>query len=213
MNNYICARIRNILHMKNASLIINIVLIVAVLLLYIDRFSNRSGNDSSSENTNVVNSGEGVTVAYVQMDSLLNNYSLYNELRVQFNQNQQRLESNLASKSRTLETKAADLQSKMEQRLVTQRQAEDMQRQLMQEQQNLIALRDEMAGKLMSDEQVMNKQIYDSIQSYLSDLNKKHNFKVILSTTTGGPVLLADSTLNLTKAVIDGMNKRYKGEK
>jgi len=212
VNSYICGQIRKILTMKNASLILNIVLIVAVLLLYIDRFANRTGS-SATENSTVVNTGEGATVAYVEMDSLLFNYSLYNELREQFNQNQQRLESNLASKSRTLESKAADLQSKMEQRLVTQRQAEDMQRQLMQEQQNLLALRDEMASKLMSDEQVMNKQIFDSIQSYLKDLNKKSNFKIILSTTTGGSVLLADSTLNITKAVINGMNQRYKGQK
>ena len=53
--------------MKNISLILNIVLIIAVTLLYIDKFTGNSGN----EDVNTETSGGGGDVVYINLDSLI----------------------------------------------------------------------------------------------------------------------------------------------
>ena len=74
--------------MKNISLILNIVLIIAVTLLYIDKFTGNSGN----EDVNTETSGGGGDVVYINLDSLMNSYDLYNELKTELMQEQQKLE-------------------------------------------------------------------------------------------------------------------------
>ncbi len=194
--------------MKNLSLILNIVLVLAVGYLFIAEFSDSDEAEVSTAST----VEGGIKVAYVQIDSLLVSYDLYNELRLQFNDNQQRMGAELDQKSQNLQRNAADLQQKMENRLITQRQAEAKQKELMQSQQNLLLLRDQLTQKLAMDEQIMNKQVFDSVYSLLNDINAKRKYSVIFSTTQGGNILLADEAMNITLEVINGLNARYKGE-
>lgn len=196
--------------MKNLSLILNIVLLVAVVVLFAMEFSEDK-NEKKENSTEHIQNASDFKVAYVEIDSLLNNYDLYNELAKQFGDNQQRMEAELQQKSQNIQRQGADLQQKMQQRLITMRQAEAKQKELMQAQQNLIQLRDQLTQKLAMDQQIMNKQVYDSVYSFLNDLNTKRHYKIIFSTAQSNPILLADSTLNITKEVIDGLNRRYKG--
>jgi outer membrane protein len=196
--------------MKNLSLILNIVLVLAVGYLFIAKFSSNENVNAASESSV---SADGIKVAYVQIDSLLVSYDLYNELRQQFSDNQQRMSADLDKRAQKLQADGADLQQKMENRLITQRQAEARQKELMQDQQNLIALRDQLTQKLSMDEQIMNKQVYDSVYSFLNHLNAKRNYNVIFSTTQGGNILMADTAMNITSEVIKGLNERYTGKK
>ncbi len=197
--------------MKNLSLILNIVLLVAVAFLFVEVLGDK---DKSNEQENKVSAttGQALNVAYVEMDSLLKNYNLYNDLSKQFGNNQQRMEAELGQKSQKLQQEAADLQQKMQNRLITQRQANAKQKELVQRQQNLVQLRNQSSQKLAMDNQIMNKQVYDSIYSFLNDLNAKHHYKIIFSSAQSNPILLADSTLNITREVLKGINTRYLGK-
>jgi outer membrane protein len=197
--------------MKNLSLVLNIVLVLAVGYLFIAHFSGKKGDESGSGQISQGVPGE-MHVAYIQIDSLLVSYNLYNELREQFNDNQQRMGAELDQKSIKLQRDAADLQQKMENRLITQRQAEAKQKELMDAQQNLLLLRDQLTQKLAMSEQIMNKQVYDSVYSYLNDLNAQRKYNIIFSTTQGGSILMADSLMDITAEVIKGLNERYNGK-
>jgi len=196
--------------MKNLSLVLNIVLIVAVAILFAMEFSDK---EETHENEGQhVATESGFNVAYVQIDSLLNSYDLYNDLSKQFGDNQQRMESELQQKSQKLQREASDLQQKMQQRLITQRQADAKQKQLMQAQQNLVQLRDQLTQKLSMSQQIMNKQVFDSVRSFLNDLNKKRHYKIVFSTAQNNPIFIADPSLDITHEVIIGVNKRYSGK-
>jgi outer membrane protein len=67
--------------MKNISLYLNIVLIIAVSLLYIDRFAGGGTEEQNVQSGN--SSGTGAEVVYINIDSLLNGFDLYNELKIQ----------------------------------------------------------------------------------------------------------------------------------
>ena len=190
--------------MKNISLILNIVLIIAVALLYIDKFS---GSEDEIDPEQLAKPGE--EVVYINLDSLMNSYDLYNELKTELIQEQQKLEANLNSKVKGYQRRAMEFQQKVEKRLVTTKQAEQMQQQLMNEQQNLAQLKDKLQMELMAKEQEMTKQIYDKLNDYLEKYNKTKQHKIILGNTMGNVVLKADNKLDITNVILTGLNEEY----
>jgi len=195
--------------MKNISLILNIVLIIAVTLLYIDKFA---GNSDTEEIGTESNTKPGAEVVYINLDSLMNSYDLYNELKTELMQEQQKLEANLNSKLKGYQRRAMEFQQKVEKRLVTSSQAEKMQQQLMSEQQNLGQLKDQLQMQLMEKEQGMTKQIYDKLNNYLEKYNKAKKHKIILGNTMGNVVLKADNKLDITNTVLMGLNSEYQNK-
>ncbi len=204
--------------MKNVLLYINIVLIIAVAVLYYLLFTNTVGSSTTNktnEPEEVVHhqpaDGSSVTMAYVNLDSLRKNYEFFTEMNQLLLEKQKQHEANLRSRQARLEKKAADYQYKFERHLVTRRQAEEMQQELARDQQDLLQFQQSISGQLASEEQSMITQVYDSIYSYLRDFNKKHNFTFIMADAFGGNLLYADTSLNITQTVTKGLNKRYKG--
>lgn len=194
--------------MKNISIILNVILIIAVSLLYIDRFS---GNEKSEDKTEQ-NVAETTEIVYVNMDSLLDGYDYYNDLKMDLMKEQKKLEASLNSKGKSLERKAKEFQQKVDKHLVTNAQAQEMQSQLMREQQNLMQLKDQLSRQLMQKEQKMNKDIYEKVGEILKDYNKTSNYKLILSNTYGGTILLAEENMNITEPVLSKLNETYQNE-
>ncbi len=195
--------------MKNISLILNIVLIVAVVFLYVDRFSGNSSESNPVDNQSV---GGSEAVVYINLDSLMNGYDLYNELKTELMQEQKKLETNLNSKLKAYQRRAMEFQQKVEKRLVTSSQAEKMQRNLINEQQKLAQLKDQLQMQLMDKEQNMTKQIYDKLHDYLDRYNKEHKHKVILGNTMGNVVLKAEKQLDITSTILKGLNDEYQNQ-
>lgn len=198
--------------MKNNLLVIlNIVLLVAVLVLFIDRFSGSPEAKKQSTNTETA-TGQIVSgdIVYVNVDSLLNGYDLYNELKTQLLKKQQQSESNLASRSKQLERKMLEYQNKAQKGLMLRSEMEATEKKLMQEQQSLMQLKEELSMSLMEDEQAMNKQIYDSVQSVLKQYNanfSKH--ALILNNTMGSTILHANPQSNITDTIMSLINQQY----
>lgn len=194
--------------MKNISLILNIVLLVAVTVLYIDRFTgNSSDNNETADNNN-----SAPEIVYVNLDSLMNSYDLYNELKTELIQEQQKLEANLNSKVKGFQRRAMEFQQKVEKRLVTTSQAEKMQQQLANEQQTLAQLKDQLQMELMDKEQKMTQEIYNKLNDYLKKYNETQKHKIILGNTMGNVVLKADNKLDITQKILQGLNEEYQNE-
>jgi len=197
--------------MKNISIILNVVLIVAVTLLYIDRFSGNDDDKEHKSETKVVSNSE-LEIVYINIDTLLNGYDYYNDLRTELIKEQKKLETNLNSKGKSLERKAMEFQQKVEKRLVTNNQAQEMQNQLMREQQNLMQLKEKLSMQLMEKEQNMNKQIFAKVNEQLNEYNKTGNHKLILSNTYGGNILLAEDNMNITESILEKLNEKYQND-
>ena len=62
-------------------------------------------------------------------------------------------------------------------------------------------------------EQVMNRNVLNSIMEYLKVYNQDKKYSFVVSHSFGGPVLFADKGLDITKDVIGGLNASYAKEK
>ncbi len=198
--------------MKKLSLVLNVVLLVAVGVLYFLHFSG--GNKMTSS---VVNQpaevGEMGKIAYVNFDTLMLNYQYYIDLKDQLFEKKNNIEAELSTKMKSFERKVIESQDKVKKGLVTRYQAADMEKSLREEEQKLMQLKQQLEYQLMEEEQVMNRKLQHSIVDYLKEFNKKNGFSYVLSNTFGGPLLFTDSNLNVTTSVLNGINAHYQSNK
>ena len=195
--------------MKNLSLVLNVVLFVALGVLY---FLHFSGNKKGTEPGTVTGTSvEGI--AYINIDSVIFNFDKFTDMRDELVTKQKSAEAELNSKGGQYEKGAKDYQDKVNKGLVTRATAAQMEQALLQQQQELVSLRDNLQQNLMEEEQVMNRQILEYITSFLEENKNVYNCQYILGKSFGSVVLYGDSSLDITKKVIDAINLKYKAEK
>jgi outer membrane protein len=195
--------------MKKISVILYVVLFLAVAGLYLLHFT---GN-KKSEKTDSVNSVPAGGIAYVNIDSVVVRFDMFTDRRVELMDKQKKAEAELTSKGTQYERGARDYQDKVNKGLVTRATATQMEQSLMQQQQELVNLRDQLQSNLMEEEQVMNRQIIEYITSFLSENKTDYNYQYIFGKSFGSVVLYSDSTLDITQKVLDALNKKYQTEK
>jgi outer membrane protein len=122
-------------------------------------------------------------------------------------------EAELTAKSQAFDRDVRDYQNKAQKGLITRATAAEMEQTLAQQQQSLIALRDQMAYNLNEEGVVAQRQVLEYINQYLAEYNAEHGYQYILARQFPGPVLFADSTLDVTADVIAGLNAKYNAEK
>ena len=116
--------------MKKFTLIFNIVLALAVVALFVLHFTSKSGKSTVASNGKTETSTElsaNFTAAWVNVDTVLNSYDMYFDMRKELEVNSRKLEAELNAKSRTFEKEAMDFQDKVQKGLVTRSEAQQLQ--------------------------------------------------------------------------------------
>lgn len=195
---------------NNTSLIFNVVLSIAVVVLFILQFTNKPGKSTpTSAGTN--NSGEGLNIVYFNADSLLANYKMYDTEREELKKKSQEYENRLAGDQRTFEKEAREFQQRAEFLTITDREAR--QEKLMRKQQELMQLQERLSGQLMRDEAEMTERIFDTIEAYLKEYVADQKIDYILSYSRGGGIWYANPENDITSELISELNKRYEKAK
>lgn len=126
---------------------------------------------------------------------------------------QKSAEAELNSKGSQYEKGAKDYQDKVNKGLVTRATAAQIEQSLVQQQQELVSLRDKLQSNLVEEEQVMNRQILEYITKFLEENKTEYNYQFILGKSFGNVLLYGDNSLDITPKVLDAINKKYKAEK
>ncbi len=191
--------------MKNASLILNVVLTIAVAVLYYLHFKDRQPDAAPTAATPA--QAKNKDIVYVNVDSLLTKYEYFKDTQKVLESKRFQLENDLASKGRNLQNKVAFFQQRAP--TMTQEQGRATEASLQKEQQDILAYRERAAQNLANEEQAKNKQLYDQIYDYLRKINAQNKYQFVLGYTKGGGILFADPSADQTKAILDGLNKEY----
>ena len=152
----------------------------------------------------------GLKIAYVEIDSLMARYDFCKDYTILMNRKGENIRATLAGKERALQAKAAELQKKYEtNQFTTKEQVEQAQMSLAKQQQDLQALNDRLSNDFAAEQMKYNNEMRDSIQSFLKEYNKTKKFDYIIS-KVGDNILTANAKYDITKEVVNGLNKRYK---
>lgn len=201
--------------MKRVNLIINIVLVIAVGVLFVLYFTGKkkSGPAQTEEKLVENNSTGKGEMAYINIDTLMNNMDMFFDVRNRLIDKQKSSEAELNSRSKDFEKEATDFQEKVRKGLVTRSRAQEIEQELYLEQQNLIGFKDKLSLELAEEEQVMNRQLIYYITDYLKEYNKEKKYQFIISNSLGGPLLYASDKQDITNDVVEGINAKYAKER
>ena len=198
--------------MKQLSIIINLVLILAVGFLYYKVFSKKDTVNSLSKNStsSLQSSNTGrPLIAYVELDSLNENIVYIRNKRKELESEQKAIEAEWQNAYRGLENQKNNFLKRGQS--ITQQEAEQFQGQLLQQQQQDDGRKQALTQKLSEKSYKFMDDIQNKLKEFLNDYNTKKNYMYILTTGTGMDYMVyKDSTLNITNDVIRGMNEKMK---
>lgn len=199
--------------MKNLSLILNGVLLIAVGYLYYYDFSGKKVKDVASQLGNGYISSDSnrqrPPLAYVELDSLNENITYIKERRKE-------LEAEMKAIDAEQERGYIGLEAQKDNFLkrgasITEEEAQIFQGKLMDQKEKIDRQKQEMSQKLNEKSFGIMEDIKKQLKEFLTDYNRDKNFMYIFTTGTGlDYMVFKDSTLNITKEVIKGMNAKMK---
>ena len=192
--------------MKNLSISLNIILVIAVAFLYYKVYSDKGETISAP-----ISSGEGMSnnaIVFVNSDSLLDEYNYFNTLKENLEKKQDSIDVFLRTRAASLEKEVSDYQNSAAGMSPDQRAATE--EKLMAKQQGLMEMKQTMVDQLQEQESVMNDSIHNNLSRYLKEYNKKKNYLYILGYQRGSGILLANDSLDITKEILEGLNAQTK---
>lgn len=207
---------------QQISLILNIVLLIAVGILYFLHFKSKSENtapisavstkDSLQEVEVPIIRNVGATtgkIVYINYDSLVENYEFFTKIQKDLETKLRNSEAELLQKQKKFEE---DYQFYMQnQAMMTDQHRQSKEQQLKADQQKLIDMQQQKAQQLANQEQDLNEKLLSNLYGYFNKLAKQNNFAYILTYKKGMPgVVYGTDSLEITKEVIEGLNKEYK---
>ena len=194
--------------MNKIQIVINVILVAAIAALFALFYGNKK---DVVEPVAVSTCSEVMPVAYLNVDSLLANYTFAQEASERLMSKQEDARVKMNTKLRTFQNEVADFQRKLENNAFLSRErAEQEQQRLAKKEQELQELEAKLTQDIMLENQKLNQQLGDSLNTFLQEFNADGRFHIILSNTAKDNVLMASQQYDITDAVITGMNARCK---
>ncbi len=191
------------------SSIFNIILAIAVVVLYILHFTSKPQGPvfvNASDSTLMAMPTQGS--AFVNGDSLLENYDYFKNAKKDFEAKTLRTEKEIEAKRSVLELEFTNYQ-KMASSMSPEQRART-EESLMRKEQDLRLFSENAAAKLQEDQNKFNEQLFDKVSKYLKEHTKEKSYKIVFNFTKGSGILYANDSLDITNEVLEGLNKQYK---
>ena len=155
-------------------------------------------------------SGEGMKIAYVEVDSLMTQYNFAKDYSVTLQKKSNNARNTLNQKGNALQAAMANFQQKLNNNGFQSREQAASQQAAIQRQQNdLQELQARLENELANETSKFNEALRDSLQNFLKSYNQDKKYDLILS-KAGDNILMGNKKLDITQDVINGLNKRYK---
>ena len=192
-----------------------ILLCIAITISFTSCDKKEAPKGTAIKTSNQVANSEtsGNTLAYVEVDSLLTQYEFCIKEKAALEAKSKQYEAQINAKMSQFQKASVDFQQKVQSGAFTsQAQGEAAQQRLIRLQQEGAKLQQDVQQRMLKAQEKFNKTLRDSVQSFLKDYNREKHYDMIIS-KQGDNVLYANDKLDITKEVVDGLNKRFKNRK
>lgn len=196
--------------MKNISIILNVVLIVAVLVLYGLYFRN-SGSSSTPANgseKSALTAPSG-SIVYINTDTLLANYKLLEDAKGELLGKRDKAEKQLQARAAKLQDEVRSYQTRAKAGLLSNNEMQVTEEDLTRKQQELMQYQQSLGAGFAEEERLFNNRLYDTLVNYLKEYNVEKKYQYILNHTRGGTILFSQEGTDITDEVLKGLNERY----
>ena len=195
--------------MKNTSLILSVISLVAVVVFGVLSLTGKDtvkSVEAEGEATEVAAKGD---IVYIDLDLILMEYDMANDLRSVVETKVQNIQAEITRKGKKLESDVKSFQEKLDKGLMTRSVAEAQSQKLQQQELEFNNYAAQKQQEINEEQVVMMNQLGDAIQTYLTKYQEEKEYAMILTNSGGAPVVAADASLDITDAVLAGLNEEY----
>jgi len=194
--------------MKNTSLILSIIAFVAAAVFGILYLTGNGKKTTADECCQDATAPKG-EIVYFNLDRVLQEYDMANELRSVVETKVEGINAEVNRRGKKLENDIKAFQDKVNKGLLTRTVAETQSAKLQQQEQDFNNYAGQKQQEILEEQQVMMNQLADAIQTWIDGYNEKMHYGMIIANQQNSPVITADAALDITDAVIAGLNEEY----
>ncbi len=192
--------------MKNISLILNVVLLIAVVVLYVKVFGGSANETAAAVPASAEPTEKPLKIAYINADTLFEKFDEFKKQRDAFQKKELDADASLKAKGRALEQDFLAVQKKVQTGTMAPSDIQKEEQRLVQKQQALQQEQERVTKALLEE----NKKVTEALQKQVIDKLKafkdRAGYDFILSYTTSGPILVTNDSLDITDQVLVELN-------
>ncbi|MCR4859924.1 MAG: OmpH family outer membrane protein [Bacteroidales bacterium] len=199
--------------MKKLPLILSIIALAGVIALAIASLGK--GSSKKAEPAPETDTQKGAIV-YFNMDRVVQEYDMANDLRSVVETKVNSISQEVTRRQNRLQKDANAFQDKVNKGLLTQSTAQVQYQKLQEQDANFQTYAAQKQQEIAEEQQVMLNQIFDAIKTFVDQYNETMGYAMILATQGDilpAPVVTGDAKLDITDALIEGLNAAYVKEK
>ena len=159
------------------------------------------------------------SIVYIDMTRVMAEYDMANDLRAVVETKVQNIQAEITRRENNLANAVAKYQEKVQKGLMTRTVAEVEAQKIQQQEIDFNNYANQKNNEINEELLVMNNQINDAIVTFVQKFNEEKQYAMILVSqgdvegdgvvTLAAPVLTADPSLDITDAVLAGLNEEY----
>ena len=181
--------------------------------------STQAGNADTPAADSTLTSAPKGAIVYIDMTRLMVEYDMANDLRAVVETKVSEIQAEITRRETNLANAVARYQEKVQKGLMTRTVAEVEAEKLQKQEIEFNNYANQKNNEINEELLVMNNQINDAIVTFVNRFNEEKQYAMILLSqgdvegdgmvSLSAPVLTADPALNITDAVLAGLNEEY----
>ena len=201
--------------MKKLPLILSIIALAGVIALAVIDLTKGSKKPApvQTETTNL----EG-SIVYFDLDRVLAEYDMANDLRSVFETKANSINQEVQRRVNKFQKDLNSFNDKINKGLMTQSTAQVQSQKLQEQQASVENYANQKQQEILEEQQVMLNQIYDAIKTFIDEYNETQGYAMVIATGSSAiisgdifpnPVVTGSEELDITDALIEGLNANY----
>ena len=147
------------------------------------------------------------TIVYINSDTLLAKYDYIKDQQEALKEKTEKLNAEYKNRAQGLQTEFNNYQKNGANMTIGQARA--VEEDLMKKQQNLKLYEQSLGQELMNEEGKINQELYDKVSNFLKQYGEKNELHMVVKYNPGSDVLYANGSMDITEAVLEGLNLEY----
>ena len=199
--------------MKKSTLILGIAALLGAAVLSVS--CNNATGTQATENKEETTPLKG-EIVFFNLDTVTQEYDMANDLRSVVETKINSISEEVNRKGNRLQKDVNDFQNKIDKGLMTRSVAEVQSQKLQKQQADFQNYAAQKQQEINEEQSVMMNQIADAIKTFVDKYAEEQGFAMVLTTqgdVLPAPVVTGSSDLDITQAIIDGLNEEYVKEK
>ncbi len=193
--------------MKNALIALNVVLLIAVAVLFYLYFSNNKRTTTPGKVASAATGSQSCKIAYFEMDSVTNSFSMVKDVKDELAREEDQINKELSGLQKTYTDRLSHYQKQAQ--TMSQVESERANRDMLQLQERIRGKQQELDQRYQDLKMRKMQDIKSRIEDYLKEYNKTKGYSYILAYEPG-MIFYRDTVYDITQDLLKGLNERYK---